>query len=201
MKLLLGNVPTSPRSCFNVTSPEHWPRTCFSSIHHSDMVLVSSHRNLRCSLAMLSWGIQHDNWTTALGVITEGKRYGTSKCKGSICTMHNGASHLFAYGGLQIISLFQWQLYVATCSPAQDDKGSYVGLGPLHSHRTSEFSFLINSLLKFGEVLATTEHSEDIIVAEIDYSLMDLRRENLPLSKQRRGDLYQLVDIQRLNSQ
>ncbi|XP_031266297.1 omega-amidase, chloroplastic-like [Pistacia vera] len=81
------------------------------------------------------------------------------------------------------------QLYVATCSPARDDKGSYVAWG----HST-----LIGP---FGEVLATTEHSEDIIVAEIDYSLMDLRRENLPLSKQRRGDLYQLVDIQRLNSQ
>ncbi|XP_044472436.1 omega-amidase, chloroplastic-like [Mangifera indica] len=81
------------------------------------------------------------------------------------------------------------QLYVATCSPARADKGSYVAWG--HSTLVGPF----------GEVLATTEHTEDIIVAEIDYTQMDLRRENLPLSKQRRGDLYQLVDFQRLNSE
>ncbi|KAL5783501.1 hypothetical protein ACOSP7_008530 [Xanthoceras sorbifolium] len=81
------------------------------------------------------------------------------------------------------------QLYVATCSPARDEAGGYVAWG--HSTLVGPF----------GEVLATTEHAEDLIIAEIDYSLIDLRRTNLPLAKQRRGDLYQLVDVQRLNSQ
>lgn len=31
-------------------------------------------------------------------------------------------------------------------------------------------------MLQFGEVLATTEHDEAIIIAEIDYSLIELRR-------------------------
>ena len=32
------------------------------------------------------------------------------------------------------------------------------------------------SMLQFGEVLATTEHEEAILVAEIDYSQIELRR-------------------------
>ncbi|KAL5728651.1 omega-amidase [Ranunculus cassubicifolius] len=80
------------------------------------------------------------------------------------------------------------QLYVATCSPARDPLGGYVAWG--HSTLVGPF----------GEVLATTEHDEAIVIAEIDYSQVDLRRTNLPLGTQKRGDLYQLVDIQRQNS-
>ncbi|XP_077236311.1 nitrilase/cyanide hydratase and apolipoprotein N-acyltransferase family protein [Tasmannia lanceolata] len=81
------------------------------------------------------------------------------------------------------------QLYVATCSPARDAGAGYVAWG--HSTLVGPF----------GEVIATTEHDEAMIIAEIDYSLIELRRTNLPLEKQRRGDLYQLVDVQRLSSQ
>ncbi|CAM8969514.1 unnamed protein product [Rhodiola kirilowii] len=77
------------------------------------------------------------------------------------------------------------QLYVATCSPARDAGAGYVAWG---------HSALIGP---FGEVLATTDHDEAIIISEIDYSNIELRRTNLPLEKQRRGDLYQLVDVQR----
>ncbi|XP_019415643.1 PREDICTED: omega-amidase, chloroplastic [Lupinus angustifolius] len=80
------------------------------------------------------------------------------------------------------------QLYVATCSPARDTGSGYVAWG--HSTLVGPF----------GEILATTEHEEAIIVAEIDYSILEQRRTNLPVTKQRRGDLYQLVDFQRLNS-
>ncbi|MFS7981480.1 putative 2-oxoglutaramate amidase [Helianthus anomalus] len=81
------------------------------------------------------------------------------------------------------------QLYVATCSPARDAGSGYVAWG--HSTLVGPF----------GEVLATTEHDEATIVTEIDYSVLELRRTNLPLQKQRRGDLYSLVDVQRLHSQ
>ncbi|KAJ8750463.1 hypothetical protein K2173_015603 [Erythroxylum novogranatense] len=80
------------------------------------------------------------------------------------------------------------QLYVATCSPARDAGAGYVAWG--HSTLVGPF----------GEILATTEHEQDIIIAEVDYSQIDQKRTSLPLNKQRRGDLYQLVDIQRLNS-
>ncbi|QCE16366.1 omega-amidase [Vigna unguiculata] len=81
------------------------------------------------------------------------------------------------------------QLYVATCSPARETGSGYVAWG--HSTLVGPF----------GEVLATTEHEEAIIIAEIDYSITEQRRKNLPITTQRRGDLYQLVDFQRLNSQ
>ncbi|XWS17603.1 hypothetical protein CRYUN_Cryun33cG0081200 [Craigia yunnanensis] len=80
------------------------------------------------------------------------------------------------------------QLYVATCSPARDAAAGYVAWG--HSTLVGPF----------GEVLATTEHDEEIIIAEIDYSILEQRRASLPFAKQRRGDLYQLADMQRLNS-
>nr|AFK40431.1 unknown [Lotus japonicus] len=48
--------------------------------------------------------------------------------------------------------------------------------------------------------MATTEHEEATIIAEIDYSILEQRRTSVPVTKQRRGDLYQLVDLQRLNS-
>ncbi|RYR32795.1 hypothetical protein Ahy_A10g047315 [Arachis hypogaea] len=80
------------------------------------------------------------------------------------------------------------QLYVATCSPARDTGSGYVAWG--HSTLVGPW----------GEVLATTEHEEAIIIGEIDYSILEQRRTHLPVTKQRRGDLYQLVDFQRLNS-
>ncbi|EYU28350.1 hypothetical protein MIMGU_mgv1a022881mg, partial [Erythranthe guttata] len=79
-------------------------------------------------------------------------------------------------------------LYVATCSPARDCGSSYVAWG--HSTLVGPF----------GEVLATTEHDEAIVISEIDYSLIEQRRSYLPFQRQRRGDLYQLIDIQRLSS-
>ncbi|PSS36412.1 Omega-amidase [Actinidia chinensis var. chinensis] len=81
------------------------------------------------------------------------------------------------------------QLFVATCSPARDTNAGYVAWG--HSTLVGPF----------GEVIATTEHDEAIVIEEIDYSLIDQRRTFLPFQKQRRGDLYQLVDVQRRNTE
>ncbi|XP_057872763.2 omega-amidase, chloroplastic [Cryptomeria japonica] len=79
------------------------------------------------------------------------------------------------------------QLYVATCSPVRDITAGYIAWG--HSTLVGPF----------GEVIATTEHEETTVIADIDYSLIEERRMNLPLGTQRRGDLYQLVDFDRLN--
>ncbi|XP_074579411.1 omega-amidase, chloroplastic-like [Curcuma longa] len=81
------------------------------------------------------------------------------------------------------------QLFVATCSPARDTGAVYTAWG--HSTLVGPF----------GEVIATTEHEETIIMEEIDYSLIDLRRSSIPLGSQRRGDLYRLIDVERLKSQ
>ncbi|KAJ7528581.1 hypothetical protein O6H91_15G008800 [Diphasiastrum complanatum] len=78
------------------------------------------------------------------------------------------------------------QLYVITCSPARDPTASYVAWG--HSTVVGP---------QFGEIISKTGHEEATIFADIDYSVSDQRRLNMPLDKQRRGDLYQLVDVSR----
>ncbi|CAH8319792.1 unnamed protein product [Eruca vesicaria subsp. sativa] len=79
-------------------------------------------------------------------------------------------------------------LYVATCSLARASGAGYTAWG----HSTL--------VCPFGEVLARTEHEEAIILAEIDYSILEKRRSSLPLNKQPMGDLYQLVDLERPSS-
>ncbi|KAM0918251.1 hypothetical protein ACQ4PT_008856 [Festuca glaucescens] len=79
------------------------------------------------------------------------------------------------------------QLFVATCSPARDP----------NSH--SEYMIWDHSSLigPFGEVLAAAGHEEATVIGEIDLSLIEAVRENIPLEMQRRGDLYRLVDVQK----
>ncbi|CAI5457837.1 unnamed protein product [Closterium sp. Yama58-4] len=74
------------------------------------------------------------------------------------------------------------QLFVATCSPARDDSASYRAWG--HSTLVGPF----------GEIVATTEHEEALVVGEVDVAQIDTRRQNMPIKVQRRADLYQLID-------
>lgn len=75
------------------------------------------------------------------------------------------------------------QLFVATCSPARDEQGSYVAWG--HSTVVGPF----------GEILGTTDHAPSIVVAELDFEEMEKHRQNMPLRQQRRTDLYALLDL------
>lgn len=77
------------------------------------------------------------------------------------------------------------QLFVAMCSPARDESGSYVAWG--HSTVVSPF----------GEVLATTEHHADIVYAAVDFDEIGVRRQNMPMRYQKRSDLYSLLDLTR----
>nr|XP_023892621.1 omega-amidase, chloroplastic-like [Quercus suber] len=70
------------------------------------------------------------------------------------------------------------QLFVATCSPSRDSSGSYAIWG----HST-----LVGPS---GEIIATSGHEETVVVAEIDYSKIELQRKGLPLDKQKRADIY-----------
>ena len=44
------------------------------------------------------------------------------------------------------------------------------------------------------QILATTEHEPDIIYAELDFAEVEERRKNMPLTTQKRYDLYELID-------
>lgn len=72
------------------------------------------------------------------------------------------------------------QLYVATVSPARDTGAKYVAWG----HST-----VVNP---WGEVIATTEHEETILYADIDPAYVEEVREQIPTRKQKRDDMYTL---------
>lgn len=70
------------------------------------------------------------------------------------------------------------QLYVVTASPARCPGAAYQAWG--HSSITNPW----------GKVLATTEHDEDIVVAEVDLAEVEKIRTAIPVRMQRRSDLY-----------
>ncbi len=72
------------------------------------------------------------------------------------------------------------QCYVATISPARNPESAYQAWG--HSTLVSPWA----------EVVATCEHAEDIVVSEVDLTEVDTVRENIPVSRQGRPDVYTL---------
>ncbi|KAI1321645.1 hypothetical protein EDD11_003125 [Mortierella claussenii] len=73
------------------------------------------------------------------------------------------------------------QIFVAACSPARDTTAGYHAWG--HSTIVGPS----------GDILQTTDEKQGIIYADLDRTKMDVFRQNIPLSNQRRFDLY--VDV------
>nr|XP_024375429.1 omega-amidase, chloroplastic-like isoform X3 [Physcomitrium patens] len=114
-----------------------------------------------------------------------------------LCVVDLGA-HIICYPGAfnMVTGPLHWellqkaravdnQIFVVTCSQARIPSADYTAWG--HSTVVGPF----------GEILATTEHEEATIFADIDYSELDTRRQNMPLEFQRRGNLYHLTDVTR----
>lgn len=72
------------------------------------------------------------------------------------------------------------QLYVATVSPARDEKATYVAWG----HST-----VVNP---WGEVIAKADHTEQILYSDIDLSYLEDVRAQIPVQQQKRSDMYKL---------
>ncbi|KNC98081.1 uncharacterized protein SPPG_06492 [Spizellomyces punctatus DAOM BR117] len=70
------------------------------------------------------------------------------------------------------------QIYVSACSPARDPNSSYIAWG----HST-----VVDPL---GVVVATTDEKESITYADIDLEKIDEARQNIPVTSQRRFDVY-----------
>ncbi|TIC69265.1 carbon-nitrogen hydrolase [Wallemia mellicola] len=70
------------------------------------------------------------------------------------------------------------QFYVAMCSPARDETAEYHAWG----HST-----VVNPS---GQVIATTDEQESIVYADIDVEQLQQIRSGIPLSSQRRFDVY-----------
>ncbi|KAK3220367.1 hypothetical protein Dsin_014337 [Dipteronia sinensis] len=80
------------------------------------------------------------------------------------------------------------QIFVATCSPSRDSTGFYKIWG--HSSLVAPVFEQVLS----GEMIATSGCEETVVVAEIDYSAIELQRHNIPLERQRRRDVYEFIN-------
>jgi omega-amidase len=74
------------------------------------------------------------------------------------------------------------QLYFATCSPARVEGGGYVAWG--HS----------SIITPWGDVIAKADAGQETITADLDFEEVDKVRQNIPTSKQKRHDIYTLVE-------
>jgi len=75
------------------------------------------------------------------------------------------------------------QVFVLTCSPARNPESKYQAWG--HS----------SAISPWGEVLATTEHAEDMVMTELNLNRVNEVRQNIPVRKQKRLNLYQLPSL------
>ena len=74
------------------------------------------------------------------------------------------------------------QLYVGVCSPARDLNSSYVAFG--HS--------LISN--PYGKVIGSLDEKEGILYQEIDFNEVDEIRNQIPVIKNKRNDLYDVSE-------
>ncbi|KAI8117576.1 hypothetical protein FF38_06781 [Lucilia cuprina] len=73
------------------------------------------------------------------------------------------------------------QLYVVTTSPARDETAEYVAYG---------HSMVIDP---WAKVLKSAKEGEETVIADIDFSVVEKVREQIPVFSQRRVELYETV--------
>ncbi|CAG7846502.1 Hydrolase C26A3.11 [Serendipita indica DSM 11827] len=105
--------------------------------------------------------------------------------KGCIAMIYPGAFNLTTgplhWELLQRARAVDNQIYVSMCSPARDMTAGYHAWG----HST-----VVDPM---GAVIATTEHDEDIVYADIDPQKIAETRAGIPVTTQRRFDVYKDV--------
>ena len=72
-------------------------------------------------------------------------------------------------------------MYVATCSPARDDTSEYIAWG---------HSSIVDPM---GAVISTINEEEGIVYSDINPDYMQQVRDGIPITKQRRFDVYRDV--------
>lgn len=77
------------------------------------------------------------------------------------------------------------QIFMAGCSPARDNNASYVAWGQ---------TLIVNP---WGDILAQLDEKEGTLFADIDFSQIDKVRSQVPLIKNRRTDLYDVIEIEK----
>uniref|UniRef100_A0A0P4VQK9 omega-amidase n=1 Tax=Scylla olivacea TaxID=85551 RepID=A0A0P4VQK9_SCYOL len=95
--------------------------------------------------------------------------------------MTTGPAH---WGLLQQCRALDNQIYVGTISPARDTNASYIAWG--HSSVVSPW----------GEVVSTCEDEEAIVYADLDMDYVTKVRQMIPVQKQKRSDMYDVISKQ-----
>ena len=75
------------------------------------------------------------------------------------------------------------QIFMAGCSPARDEKASYVAWG---------HSLVVDP---FGKILSQLDEKENILYQDIDLSETEKFRQQFKVLKSRRLDIYQLTEV------
>ncbi|KAK8765813.1 hypothetical protein V5799_031569 [Amblyomma americanum] len=75
------------------------------------------------------------------------------------------------------------QVYVASASAATDKSACYVTWG---------HSMLVDPM---GKVISSAGAAEDVIVGDVDLDYLESVRNQIPVTRQRRSDLYELVSV------
>lgn len=105
--------------------------------------------------------------------------------KGCVAMIYPGAFNMTTgplhWELLQRARALDNQMFIAACSPARDVGATYHAWG--HSTVVDPN----------GKVISTTDEKESIVYADLDPALLHTVRESIPLSKQRRFDLYKDV--------
>eukprot|EP00591_Stephanopyxis_turris_P017109 CAMPEP_0195539202 /NCGR_PEP_ID=MMETSP0794_2-20130614/49933_1 /TAXON_ID=515487 /ORGANISM="Stephanopyxis turris, Strain CCMP 815" /LENGTH=338 /DNA_ID=CAMNT_0040673225 /DNA_START=230 /DNA_END=1246 /DNA_ORIENTATION=+ len=84
------------------------------------------------------------------------------------------------------------QCFVLTASPARSDPPTTEGKYPHYSawgHSTA--------ISPWGDVIATCEEGEEVLIVDLDMDLVEEMREGIPTRMQKRGDLYELNDLEK----
>jgi omega-amidase len=81
------------------------------------------------------------------------------------------------------------QSYVLTASPARTIVNSEPNTGRYPPYTAWGHSTVV---APWGDVIATTDETESIVVADIDLSKVDAMRQSIPVRNQKRNDLYTL---------
>ena len=106
----------------------------------------------------------------------------------------NGAKILFYPGAFNMTTgPAHWELLFK--SRALDNQVYCVGVAPALNEDASYHSFghsIITS--PWGEILAEADEKENLIISEIDLSKIEKIREELPLLKNKREDLYEIIE-------
>jgi omega-amidase len=102
--------------------------------------------------------------------------------KGCVAMIYPGAFNMTTgtlhWELLQRARALDNQIYVAACSPARDEGSTYVAWG----HST-----IVDPM---GQVMATMDEKEGIVEAVLDVGKLNDARDAIPVTKQRRFDIY-----------